>query len=200
MCSALSLSRMRTHPAGGKGHRLVLKNPRAAAIAVLRRLKVAVARLHLGDLPDRRVLHSPPALPPPKRRRVHCVRATGTRPSRSTPGKSNGTRRPNIWNGSAPCSAASTSTLPPQKVAQKTVKAKRYFTKVEDALNKEWHGRIFMNPPYSRDGMPRESFGRLVSTITVMWLSSSGMGQTHLKRPDPVTGFYGSRGRGTWRR
>ena len=41
------------------------------------------------------------------------------------------------------------------KVAQKTVKAKRYFTKVEDAINREWHGRTFMNPPYCRDGMPR---------------------------------------------
>jgi phage N-6-adenine-methyltransferase len=41
------------------------------------------------------------------------------------------------------------------KVAQKTVKAKRYFTKVEDAINSEWHGRIFMNPPYCRDDMPR---------------------------------------------
>ena len=41
------------------------------------------------------------------------------------------------------------------KVAQKTVKANRYFTKVEDAINREWHGRIFMNPPYYRDLMPR---------------------------------------------
>ena len=41
------------------------------------------------------------------------------------------------------------------KVAQRTVKAKRYFTKVEDALSREWHGRIFMNPPYCREGMPR---------------------------------------------
>ena len=37
------------------------------------------------------------------------------------------------------------------KVAQKTVKAKRHFTKVEDALKREWHGRTFMNPPYCRD-------------------------------------------------
>ena len=41
------------------------------------------------------------------------------------------------------------------KVAQKTVKANRYFARVEDALDREWHGRIFMNPPYCRDGMPR---------------------------------------------
>ena len=41
------------------------------------------------------------------------------------------------------------------KVAQKTVKANRYFTKMEDALNREWHGRIFMNPPYYRDLLPR---------------------------------------------
>jgi hypothetical protein len=41
------------------------------------------------------------------------------------------------------------------KVAQKTVKAKRYFTEVEDAIDSGWHGRIFMNPPYCRDRMPR---------------------------------------------
>ena len=41
------------------------------------------------------------------------------------------------------------------RVAQKTVKAKRYFSEIEDALSREWHGRIFMNPPYYRDDMPR---------------------------------------------
>ena len=41
------------------------------------------------------------------------------------------------------------------EIAQETVKAKHYFTKADDALNRQWHGRVFMNPPYSRDGMPR---------------------------------------------
>ena len=83
------------------------------------------------------------------------MRATGTRPSRSTPGKSNGTR---TWIISTACRAVlGAIDLDPasSKVAQKTVKANRYFTRVEDALDREWHGRIFMNPPYCRDGMPR---------------------------------------------
>jgi phage N-6-adenine-methyltransferase len=34
--------------------------------------------------------------------------------------------------------------------AQRTVKAARYFTRKDDALKREWRGRIFLNPPYSR--------------------------------------------------
>ncbi len=34
--------------------------------------------------------------------------------------------------------------------AQATVKATRYFTKEEDGLAQQWHGRLFLNPPYSR--------------------------------------------------
>lgn len=33
--------------------------------------------------------------------------------------------------------------------AQKTVKAKKFWTKQDDALVREWHGRVFCNPPYS---------------------------------------------------
>jgi hypothetical protein len=33
--------------------------------------------------------------------------------------------------------------------AQKTIKAKRYFTMVDDALQKQWRGRVFLNPPYT---------------------------------------------------
>jgi hypothetical protein len=77
-----------------------------------------------ASLPDRRVLHrwrqlsdpgtSPPPLPP-KRRRAPCVRAIGTRLSRSTQAKSNGTRRQNTWTDSVPRSVISTSTPPHQK-------------------------------------------------------------------------------------
>jgi DNA N-6-adenine-methyltransferase (Dam) len=28
-----------------------------------------------------------------------------------------------------------------------------YFTKFDDALNREWHGRVWLNPPYSRPTM-----------------------------------------------
>ncbi len=34
--------------------------------------------------------------------------------------------------------------------AQRTINAKRYFTKATDGLSKEWHGRIWLNPPYER--------------------------------------------------
>jgi phage N-6-adenine-methyltransferase len=33
--------------------------------------------------------------------------------------------------------------------AQRNVQAKAYFTKQDDALTKEWYGRVFCNPPYS---------------------------------------------------
>jgi phage N-6-adenine-methyltransferase len=33
--------------------------------------------------------------------------------------------------------------------AQKTVSASKIFTKDDDGLSREWHGRIFLNPPYS---------------------------------------------------
>ena len=32
--------------------------------------------------------------------------------------------------------------------AQKTVKATRHFTKVDDGLTKDWEGTVFLNPPY----------------------------------------------------
>ena len=38
--------------------------------------------------------------------------------------------------------------------ANKTIKAKVYFTKETDGLSKPWVGNIWCNPPYSRDLMP----------------------------------------------
>jgi ParB family chromosome partitioning protein len=35
-------------------------------------------------------------------------------------------------------------------VAQKVVKAARYFTATDDGLKKAWDGRVWLNPPYSR--------------------------------------------------
>lgn len=35
-------------------------------------------------------------------------------------------------------------------IANRIVKAKRYYTKENDGLSKEWSGRIFLNPPYSQ--------------------------------------------------
>jgi phage N-6-adenine-methyltransferase len=34
-------------------------------------------------------------------------------------------------------------------VAQRRVRAAKFFTKAEDGLNKEWCGSVFLNPPYS---------------------------------------------------
>lgn len=35
--------------------------------------------------------------------------------------------------------------------AQRVVQATKYFTKEDDGLSQEWHGRVFLNPPYSRE-------------------------------------------------
>jgi DNA N-6-adenine-methyltransferase (Dam) len=35
-------------------------------------------------------------------------------------------------------------------LAQGTVKAKAYFTEADDGLDQEWHGRIWLNPPYAQ--------------------------------------------------
>jgi hypothetical protein len=41
--------------------------------------------------------------------------------------------------------------------AQERVRADRYFTKADDALNQPWHGRVFLNPPFARGLV--ETFG-----------------------------------------
>ena len=35
--------------------------------------------------------------------------------------------------------------------ANKTIKAKRFFDRQSDGLKHEWHGRIWLNPPYGKD-------------------------------------------------
>lgn len=37
------------------------------------------------------------------------------------------------------------------KEAQKVVKAKRFYDILDDGLSKKWKGRVWMNPPYSKD-------------------------------------------------
>jgi len=39
--------------------------------------------------------------------------------------------------------------------ANQTVKATQYFTESDDGLSKAWCGRVWLNPPYSRDLMPK---------------------------------------------
>jgi phage N-6-adenine-methyltransferase len=36
-------------------------------------------------------------------------------------------------------------------IAQKWIKAKKFFTAEDDGLTQEWHGRVWLNPPYSRE-------------------------------------------------
>jgi phage N-6-adenine-methyltransferase len=38
--------------------------------------------------------------------------------------------------------------------AQRTVRAANYFTEKTDGLKQEWHGRIWLNPPYHRELAP----------------------------------------------
>ena len=39
--------------------------------------------------------------------------------------------------------------------AQTIVKAKEFFTVDDDGLSREWHGRVFLNPPYHRELAPQ---------------------------------------------
>ena len=41
------------------------------------------------------------------------------------------------------------------EIANKTVQAGTYYSIDNDGLSKEWRGRVFMNPPYSRDLLPK---------------------------------------------
>jgi len=40
------------------------------------------------------------------------------------------------------------------KEANRTVKAKKFYSKEDDALSCSWIGKIFLNPPYGNDGPP----------------------------------------------
>jgi phage N-6-adenine-methyltransferase len=40
-------------------------------------------------------------------------------------------------------------------VAQQTVLAARFFTREDDSLCRDWHGRVWLNPPYARDEIGR---------------------------------------------
>ena len=42
-----------------------------------------------------------------------------------------------------------------RRIAQETVKAKRFFTKEDDGLRQVWTGRVFLNPPYARGVIDR---------------------------------------------
>ena len=53
-------------------------------------------------------------------------------------------------------------------IAQKRVKAKKYYTLKQDGLSKPWAGRVFLNPPYSTD-----TVGKFTTKLYESYLSGN---------------------------
>lgn len=51
-------------------------------------------------------------------------------------------------------------------IANKSVQATVYYTQDNSGLDKEWHGNVWMNPPYARDLFPLFVDKLIVSDIT----------------------------------
>ena len=51
------------------------------------------------------------------------------------------------------------------EVANRCVKAKRYFTAEDDGLAQTWSGRVFMNPPYSKKAGKAEFISKLAAAF-----------------------------------
>ena len=58
------------------------------------------------------------------------------------------------------------------QAAQKTVQAKEFFTPDQDGLTKEWHGRVWLNPPYAQPAIGH-FVDKLVSEITKKRVSAA---------------------------
>ena len=50
------------------------------------------------------------------------------------------------------------------KAAQKTVRAEKFFTMEDDGLTQDWHGRVWMNPPYKQPAVA-QFINRLVAQV-----------------------------------
>jgi phage N-6-adenine-methyltransferase len=89
--------------------------------------------------------------------------------------------------------------------ANETIRADTYYTAEDDGLEQEWHGRIWLNPPYSRDLMPRfvrklieeHKAGRTAEAILVShnntetdWFQSLSVASTAVCFPDTRIKFY----------
>jgi phage N-6-adenine-methyltransferase len=51
------------------------------------------------------------------------------------------------------------------EIAQKTVKAKKWYSRDDSSLPHQWHGRVWMNPPYSAP-LINQMMGKLVEEYT----------------------------------
>ena len=51
------------------------------------------------------------------------------------------------------------------EVANRCVKAKRYFTAEDDGLSQPWSGRVFLNPPYSKRAGKAEFIAKLAASF-----------------------------------
>jgi ParB family transcriptional regulator, chromosome partitioning protein len=75
-------------------------------------------------------------------------------------------------------------------LAQKTVKAKRYYDIETDGLKQNWHGKVFLNPPYSQtrafvDKLLTEKGVTEAITLTLN-KSETIYGQTLLENADVI--------------
>ena len=71
--------------------------------------------------------------------------------------------------------------------ANKIVKAKKYFSEEDDGLSKEWIGRVWLNPPYSRDLM-----GPFVEKLIESYKSGSVPAAIMVSHNNTDTGWFHS--------
>ncbi len=64
----------------------------------------------------------------------------------------------NVFGGAIDLDPASTA------LAQETVKARQYFDKDQNGLRQQWHGRVWLNPPYAKP-----LIGRFISKLLMEW-------------------------------
>jgi phage N-6-adenine-methyltransferase len=67
-------------------------------------------------------------------------------------------RASNVFGGAIDLDPASNA------LAQETVRARRYFDKEENGLRHQWHGRVWLNPPYEKP-----LIGRFVNKLLAEW-------------------------------
>jgi DNA N-6-adenine-methyltransferase (Dam) len=57
------------------------------------------------------------------------------------------------------------------EMANQTVQATRFYDKDSDGLAQPWYGRVYLNPPYSRENMPRgNEYGNKLKSVMYTWI------------------------------